>query len=137
MAADGGTSPRALLSRRNQPPLLAPHVAGSERGDPRRTGTGRDSAAATHPRAAQTGGHGERCNRSHRDLGSDALRGIPPKLESKLRGHGWGVAPVITAQGAARLPFAFDRPVFQWDARRGAGPLVVRLFGRLGERELK
>ena len=36
----------------------------------------------------------------------------------------------------ARRSFAFDRPVFQWDARRGAGPLVVRLFGTLGAREL-
>ena len=43
---------------------------------------------------------------------------------------------MTAARGAARLPFAFDRPVFQWDARRGTGPLVVRLFGRLGEREL-
>ena len=44
---------------------------------------------------------------------------------------------MITAQGAARLPFAFDRPVLQWDVRRGAGALVVRLFGSLGERELR
>jgi anti-anti-sigma regulatory factor len=36
----------------------------------------------------------------------------------------------------ARRPFAFDRPVFQWDARPGSGPLVVRLFGRLMAREL-
>ena len=40
------------------------------------------------------------------------------------------------AAAAARRSFAFDRPVFQWDARRGMGPLVVRLFGRLGAREL-
>ena len=44
---------------------------------------------------------------------------------------------MIGAGGPARHPFAFDRPVFQWDARRGAGPLVVRLFGRLGARELE
>jgi anti-anti-sigma regulatory factor len=37
----------------------------------------------------------------------------------------------------ARRHFAFDRPVFQWDARPGAGPLVVRLFGRLMARELR
>jgi ABC-type transporter Mla MlaB component len=43
---------------------------------------------------------------------------------------------VIAAASPARRPFAFDRPVFQWDARRGAGPWVVRLFGTLGAREL-
>ena len=43
---------------------------------------------------------------------------------------------MISAGAPARYPFAFDRPVFQWDARHGAGPLVVRLFGRLGAREL-
>ncbi|TMQ54404.1 MAG: hypothetical protein E6K77_08455 [Candidatus Eisenbacteria bacterium] len=43
---------------------------------------------------------------------------------------------MTAARGVARLPLAFDRPVFQWDSRRGAGPLIVRLFGRLGEREL-
>ena len=36
----------------------------------------------------------------------------------------------------ARRSFSFDGPVFQWDARHGLGPLVVRLFGRLGPREL-
>ena len=41
------------------------------------------------------------------------------------------------ALASARRSFAFDRPVFQWDARRGTGPLVVRLFGRLGARELQ
>ena len=40
------------------------------------------------------------------------------------------------AVATARRSFAFDAPVFQWDARRGMGPLVVRLFGRLGAREL-
>ncbi len=40
------------------------------------------------------------------------------------------------APAPARRSFGFERPVFQWDAGRGAGPLVVRLFGRLGEREL-
>ncbi|HZI89757.1 MAG TPA: STAS domain-containing protein, partial [Candidatus Polarisedimenticolia bacterium] len=40
------------------------------------------------------------------------------------------------ALATARRSFAFDRPVFQWDARHGAGPLVVRLFGSLGPREL-
>ncbi len=44
---------------------------------------------------------------------------------------------MIGALAPARRSFAFDRPVFQWDAPRGAGPLVVRLFGRLGARELK
>jgi anti-anti-sigma regulatory factor len=43
---------------------------------------------------------------------------------------------VIAPLAPGRHPFAFDRPVFQWDARRGAGPLVVRLFGTLGAREL-
>ena len=43
---------------------------------------------------------------------------------------------MIAASSPARHPFTFDRPVFQWDARRGAGRLVVRLFGRLGGREL-
>ena len=43
---------------------------------------------------------------------------------------------MTTARGVARLPLAYDRPVFQWDSRRGIGPLVVRLFGKLGEREL-
>jgi anti-anti-sigma regulatory factor len=43
---------------------------------------------------------------------------------------------VSPAVASARRSFAFDRPVFQWDARRGTGPLVVRLFGRLGAREL-
>ena len=43
---------------------------------------------------------------------------------------------MIATPAAARRSFAFDRPVFQWDARRGMGPLVVRLYGRLGEREL-
>jgi len=37
----------------------------------------------------------------------------------------------------ARRHFSFDRPVFQWDARPGAGPLVVRLFGRLTAHELR
>ena len=41
------------------------------------------------------------------------------------------------ALASARRSFAFDRPVFQWDARRGTGPLVVRLFGRLAARELQ
>lgn len=36
---------------------------------------------------------------------------------------------------ASRRSFAFDPPSFQWDAC-GAGPLVVRLFGRLEQREL-
>ena len=40
------------------------------------------------------------------------------------------------ALATARRSFAFDRPVFQWDARRGTGPMVVRLFGRLGGHEL-
>ncbi|HZE19337.1 MAG TPA: STAS domain-containing protein [Candidatus Angelobacter sp.] len=44
---------------------------------------------------------------------------------------------MIVALPAARRSFAFDRPVFQWDARHGVGPLVVRLFGRLGARELR
>ena len=44
---------------------------------------------------------------------------------------------MTAARGARRLPLAFDRPVFQWDARRGHGPFVVRLFGRLGERQLE
>jgi anti-anti-sigma regulatory factor len=44
---------------------------------------------------------------------------------------------VSLAIASARRSFAFDRPVFQWDARRGTGPLVVRLFGRLGARELQ
>jgi anti-anti-sigma regulatory factor len=44
---------------------------------------------------------------------------------------------VIAASGPARRPFAFDRPVFQWDERRRKGPLVVLLFGRLGGRELE
>jgi ABC-type transporter Mla MlaB component len=44
---------------------------------------------------------------------------------------------VIAAGAPARHAFAFDRPVFQWDARRGGGPLVARLFGRLGARELE
>ena len=43
---------------------------------------------------------------------------------------------MIRALRPARRSFAVDRPVFQWDARRGAGPLEVRLFGRLGAREL-
>jgi anti-anti-sigma regulatory factor len=43
---------------------------------------------------------------------------------------------VIRQLAPARRPFAFDHPVFQWDAPRGAGPLVARLFGRLGGREL-
>ena len=43
---------------------------------------------------------------------------------------------MIAILAPARRAFAFDRPVFQWDARRGTGPLMVRLFGRLGEREL-
>ncbi len=43
---------------------------------------------------------------------------------------------MIRALAPARRSLAFDRPVFQWDARRGTGPLVVRLFGRLGTREL-
>ncbi len=43
---------------------------------------------------------------------------------------------MIRSLAPARRPFAFDRPVFQWDAPRGGGPLVVRLFGRLGGREL-
>ncbi len=43
---------------------------------------------------------------------------------------------MIASTAPARRSFTFDRPVFQWDARRGAGPLVVRLFGTLGEREL-
>lgn len=37
----------------------------------------------------------------------------------------------------ARRSFDFDRPVFQWDSRRGTGPWVVRIFGRLGWRELQ
>ncbi|HXF59209.1 MAG TPA: STAS domain-containing protein [Candidatus Saccharimonadales bacterium] len=41
------------------------------------------------------------------------------------------------ALASARRSFAFDRPVFQWDARHGTGPLIVRLFGRLGPRELR
>jgi len=40
------------------------------------------------------------------------------------------------ASAPARRSFSFDGPVFQWDAPRSAGPLVVRLFGRLGAREL-
>lgn len=44
---------------------------------------------------------------------------------------------ISTLAAPARRAFAFDRPVFQWDARPGAGPLVVRLFGRLMTRELR
>ncbi len=40
------------------------------------------------------------------------------------------------ASASARRSFSFDGPLFQWDAPRGAGPLVVRLLGRLGAREL-
>ncbi len=43
---------------------------------------------------------------------------------------------MIAPLAPARRSFTFDRPAFQWDARHGAGPLVVRLFGRLQEREL-
>ena len=41
------------------------------------------------------------------------------------------------ALAPARRSFAVDRPVFQWDSRHAAGPWVVRLFGRLGWRELR
>lgn len=43
---------------------------------------------------------------------------------------------MIASPAPARRSFTFDRPAFQWDARHGAGPLVVRLFGRLHESEL-
>jgi anti-anti-sigma regulatory factor len=43
---------------------------------------------------------------------------------------------MIARSARERRPFAFDRPAFQWDALRGAGPLIVQLFGRLGPREL-
>jgi ABC-type transporter Mla MlaB component len=36
----------------------------------------------------------------------------------------------------ARRSVTADPPAFQWDAGRGRGPKVVRLFGSLGEREL-
>ena len=43
---------------------------------------------------------------------------------------------MILSAAPTRRAFAFDRPAIQWDAPRGAGPLTVRLFGRLGAREL-
>lgn len=32
---------------------------------------------------------------------------------------------------------AGERPTFQWDPARGGGPTTLRLYGRLGERELR
>jgi len=37
---------------------------------------------------------------------------------------------------ASDVRMAAERPAFQWDAVRGMGPLTLRLFGRLGAREL-
>ncbi len=44
---------------------------------------------------------------------------------------------MIAGTSPAHRAFTFDRPAFQWDASRGTGPLVVRLFGALGSRELE
>jgi len=44
---------------------------------------------------------------------------------------------VIVSLATPRRSVTADPPAFQWDAGRGAGPKVVRLFGRLGERELQ
>lgn len=38
--------------------------------------------------------------------------------------------------GATR-PAWGERPTFQWDAARGTGAVTLRLFGRLGDRELR
>jgi anti-anti-sigma regulatory factor len=43
---------------------------------------------------------------------------------------------VIARATQSRHAFSFDRPTIQWDALRGSGALTVRLFGRLGSREL-
>ncbi|MBI4364347.1 MAG: STAS domain-containing protein [Candidatus Latescibacteria bacterium] len=44
---------------------------------------------------------------------------------------------MIPGAVSGRRAFAFDRPTLQWDSLRGMGASTVRLFGRLGARELR
>jgi len=44
---------------------------------------------------------------------------------------------VIAGAALARRALSFERPAMQWEGPRGAGPLTVRLFGRLSALELE